>query len=548
MEPVRRGWRWDVAWMLCCVSVSSIWCITAAKQLGATADEAPYLRMGLERWRTGSHGPLMAVGTMPLAIDVQTFPLYLAERWRGTPHELDSDLPKVLPKLLPWARAGTLLFWWALLVYGWLIGRRLAGRWGGRLAVALLACEPNLLAHACLATTDIAVSACTLALTYHFFAGRERGWLLRVGVPAVCFGALLLAKASAVVFGPICLAVVGLAWVANRSLTVQRPLRSLALDVPQVLAIGFVLALFYIGSDWRPSEMVPSQTAQKLPPGLKRDALEAYGRLPIFCNLTEGILFQVFQNTTGTPAYLFGEVHPKPGVWYYFPVALSMKLPVPLLVLPVLVVIVRPRALANWAFLLAVVLLALSVTYRVQNGIRLVLPLVALWAVGLAVVVVRAREAVEGVSRWLVSAAVIVAGSWMAASTATAWPDGLRYFNEFWRGQPGYQYLNDSNYDWGQGLKPLDRWHRKNGRPPMKVWTFGNDPAFRLMPVEHCQLDALNLAAPQDHLPVVRGHYLAASALLVYGYWDTSAVRFLRQRQPVAQAGTYLIYDFTQVP
>jgi hypothetical protein len=34
----------------------------------------------------------------------------------------------------------------------------------------------------------------------------------------------------------------------------------------------------------------------------------------------------------------------------------------------------------------------------------------------------------------------------------------------------------------------------------------------------------------------------------VYGYWDTSAVQFLRARRPVAQASTYLIYDFRDVP
>jgi hypothetical protein len=82
----------------------------------------------------------------------------------------------------------------------------------------------------------------------------------------------------------------------------------------------------------------------------------------------------------------------------------------------------------------------------------------------------------------------------------------------------------------------------------MKVWTFGNDPAFMIMPVQQCQLDALKLAAPDDCLEVVRGHYFAASALLLYGYWDTPGVQFLRSHRPVAQVSTYLIYDFTHLP
>src|SRR5204863_2814462 len=83
----------------------------------------------------------------------------------------------------------------------------LAGPWGGRLAVALVACEPNMLAHASLATTDIAVTACLMALLYHFRTGREAGWVRRRAVPAVWFGLAILAKASALVYGPLCLIV-----------------------------------------------------------------------------------------------------------------------------------------------------------------------------------------------------------------------------------------------------------------------------------------------------------------------------------------------------
>src|SRR5262249_37340281 len=104
-----------------------------------------------------------------------------------------------------WARAVNLLFWGLLLTYGWLAGRQLAGPWGARLAVAFLACEPSLLAHASLATTDIAVTACLLALVYHFRTGPDRCWVRRAGVPTLWFGASVLAKASGLVFGLLCL-------------------------------------------------------------------------------------------------------------------------------------------------------------------------------------------------------------------------------------------------------------------------------------------------------------------------------------------------------
>src|SRR5262249_6910611 len=209
------------------------------------ADESGYVRAGLERWRTGSYATFMAWGTMPLPADVQTLPLYLRERQKGVLYNSDDQMDHLLPR----ARAATLLFWWVLLGYGWLTGRLLAGPWGGRLAVALLACEPTLLAHAGLATTDLALAACLMGLTYHFRVGRESRWPLRVGVPALGFAIALLAKASALVFGPIVLTVVELERLVRREKNEEQgrkslrgrlaPLGRFARDLTQVLLVGF---------------------------------------------------------------------------------------------------------------------------------------------------------------------------------------------------------------------------------------------------------------------------------------------------------------------
>src|SRR5437763_695587 len=91
---------------------------------------------------------------------------------------------------------------------------------------------------------------------------------------------------------------------------------------------------------------------------------------------------------------------PRPRAWSS--AGFTTKLGLPVLLLPLLLAVLRPRALANWAVLAAAVLLAFSVTYRVQIGIRFVLPLVALAAVGLAaaaVQAVRASAAEAGVRR-----------------------------------------------------------------------------------------------------------------------------------------------------
>src|SRR5262249_53617902 len=276
-------------------------------------DEPAYVRCGLERWRTGSYAAFMSMGTMPLAADVQILPLYLRERAKGVPYNPDD-----LDHLLPRARAATLLFWWLLLGYGWLAGRRLAGPWGGRLAVALLACEPTLLAHAALATTDIPLAACLLALTYHFRIGRESRWPLRVGVPALWFALALLAKASALVFGPFLLMVIEVERLLRRETsdgqgrkTLQGRLALLwppVRDLWQILLLGFVLALLYCGSDGRPTTSLNGFLGS-MADGPKRRFLTWFVSLPIFSNAAEGILWQILHNACGSAAYLLGKTH-----------------------------------------------------------------------------------------------------------------------------------------------------------------------------------------------------------------------------------------------
>jgi len=540
-DATYADWLWLLAWAL----ASSAWCITAAARLGATFDEPVYLARGLDLWRTGSHGGLIKLGTMPLPIDVCTLPLGLWERWRGVQLDAAADVVRALP----WARAGTLVFWWVLLVYGWGAGRQLAGRWGGRLAVAWLACEPNLLAHASLATTDLALAACLLALLYHFRTAREAASSARFGAPLFWGVATILSKASGVFYAPLCLLAVELERVGLRDALRQRA--ALRRDIGRLLGWALLVVFLYCGSDWR-TEPSFVEWAQHLPDSVTGDLMRPIAEhLRIFPNAGEALVRQIRHGIRGHGygAYLLGTV--RPTFWYYFPVALGIKLTLPLLAMPLLLLLLAPRALVNWANAAAAALLAFSLTSRVQIGIRFVLPLIALAVVGLAASLVQAQQ--RATAAWMRRLGVMAAAGsivWSTTAAVHAWPDALRYTNELCGGsERGYRCLSDSNYDWGQGLPELGQWQQAHAAAPLDVWYFGSDPRLTALPMRLVRLHALPIAGAADVLEQVRGRYLAVSTTLLYGTLMSPAHRiaaeFLRARAPIARTTTFFIYDFT---
>ncbi|HEY7314622.1 MAG TPA: glycosyltransferase family 39 protein [Gemmataceae bacterium] len=543
--------------MLFWIAASSVWCVSASTRLGATFDEPTYITLGLESWRTGSSKSLLDLGTMPLPPHVQTLPLHLWERWRGEQFDIARDLHRMLPA----ARLGTLLFWWILLLYGWRAGRQLAGPWGGRLAIVFLACEPNLLAHAGLATTDVAVSACLLALLYHFRVGRGEPWHRRVLVPAAWFALAVLTKASGLVFGVIGLCMVevqyqsqtisesGL-WRRFRAMSAALFARPFRRDLASICTLGLIAVFCYCGSDWLPS---PSfvKWAHQLPEGQVRSAMVWFAEhLCIFSNAGMALVRQFRHNVQGHGVFLLDQVERR-AIWYYFPLALSIKSPLPLLVAPLMLAGICRRALWNWAFAAALALLGFSLVCRVQTGIRLMLPLIALAVVGLAAALVIARERLAQ-TRWrpVLTASCVLSGAWLFAASLIVWPEGLCYTNELWGGTAnGYRCLSDSNYDWGQGLKELTAWQQEHQVDDLHVLYYGTDSTLKHLPMKPLKVGALDLGP--DDLPMsVQGGTLAVGTSIVYGSVSETfpdlriLARSLRRLTPVDRTPTFLIYRF----
>jgi hypothetical protein len=566
----RSQWRalvGDWLWFLVCAGLSTWWCVSAAAELGATFDEPTDLNLGLEFWRTGSHYPLLKMGAMPLPMDLASLPAYLWERSHGTHLDFQQGAPYTALFI---ARLALLPFWWLLLLYARLVGRSLAGPWAGRLAVALLAAEPTVLAHAALATKDMAISACMLAFVYHFRAGRTGPWRSRIGWPAFWYAAALLSKASAIVFAPLCMLAIEIERLARAGALTLPPaeasgqprwrlwlallwqqLLPLRRDAVRALGLGTIVVFVYCGSDFQPQASC-LRWAHSLPEGSFASAMVwTFEHLRLFSNAGEGICRQISHNIRGHGAYLLGRAD-SVALWYYFPVALTIKLSPLLLFLPLALALVRPRVLGNWACVAAGTLLLYSFQCRVQIGVRLMLPLVAIGVAGLAAAYVTAwRELGPSLKKGLMTAGLVVGLGWSAASAVSVWPHGLCYVNELYGGtREGYRCVSDSNYDWGQGLKDLARWQQHQGLGRIDVWYFGTDPAITTMPVRRMYFQELALQTPHAVESALRGRRLAVSFTLVYGSFPelTPICDYLRRCVPVDRTPTFLIYDFTHPP
>jgi hypothetical protein len=556
LHPDRPRSR-DLLWLVVALGLSSTWCHTAAARIGATFDEPVYLQRGLEGWRTGSHRGLLKLGTMPLPADVQTLPLFLIERATSRPWNLDVDFPQALVI----ARTTTLLFWSLLLVYGWRAGRMIAGPWGGNLAVTILACEPNLLAHASLATTDIAITACLMAFLVHYRAGREAGLARRILIPGIWFGIALTAKASTLVFAPLCMFAVELErrFLSKETEALPSPTRVAAKqavwifvrDSWQIGMLGLLMTFVYCGCDWQ-TEPSFVAWANGLPEGAGKSVMTWLAdHLRIFSNAGEGLARQIKHNLRGHGVYLLGESSDH-ALWYYFPVVFTIKLAVPLLVAVTAIVLLRPRSLRNWATAAAGILLIFSFNFRVQLGIRLVLPCVALLAVGFGSAMANVLSEISAARlRNIVRVAFAASIAWMAFDSVAVWPDGLRFINEFWRGRrPAYEIVSDSNYDWGQGLPNLAKWQSDRGISDLDVWYFGTDPQFNHLHLHDLPLHVMPIQSVDDARSAVAGRLVAVGTSVLYGYGLTEnhrqAAEYLRTCRPIGRTNTFLIFDFRE--
>jgi len=453
--------------------------ITSIPRLSITSDEDLHVVSGYSILRTGD---LRLIEEHPALIKLwMSWPLLLSSKlpnpqeipgwaqgnlkgmaqsktWQSSP--IDSWLiPSRIP--IPWLALllGTFLFRWAS---DWF------GRPAGLFALALLTFDPNILAHATVATIDLGVTCFIFIAMYGLQRLFHRPSRMNLAAAGIALGLALASKVSALILLPISLGL-----MLTRGLRRWRKIP--VMQVLVYLGVAFLtlwaIHRFEFGM---PPEFSLSMPAMGLGRPLAEGSTTISVKLPFPVPIPSYLIpFSIVGRhvAKGSLSYLLGETY-RGGRWYYFPVVFALKTPLPTLILIAMAIgTALRRSLRRWREL---VLMSFPVSYfatslfsSVNLGYRHLLPILPFLYLFVAQLVSpvqrdcdpqtgERQSAKRTLSRCLIILALDLLLLWQAIGTLITWPFYLTFFNEIAGGsRNGYRYLADSNVDWGQGLKAL---------------------------------------------------------------------------------------------
>jgi len=418
--------------------------------------------------------------------------------------------------ILFWSRIPITLIAVVLGIVLFLWTRELAGTLAGLFAVTLYAFDPNIIAHNHYVTTDIGIAAFLFFAFYFFVRFLKNPSFKNVLIAGIFLGLAELAKFSAVLLFPIFGLFAVLYGLSKRKPTDDArsvfafKLRSVFEYVLKyagsvIICFGLIWILYFMNTLNMPGEKLSENALAAFPHTtavgkFAIDFVTAPSQSPLLKPFSEYFLgvFMVFGRVTGGNTYYFlGQVSNQASPWY-FPIVFLLKETLPFLIILLLTslyalsrigkTLIREKGAAfpflvrldsrldsaKWAAKLArsfqnntTTYLALffilfysyvSITGNLNIGLRHLFPILPFLYMLTAKVSFDffRRHENDKVTRQIL--ACILGGLTLSivAIPILAYPSYLSYFNAAAGGHlNGYQYVTDSNYDWGQDLKHL---------------------------------------------------------------------------------------------
>ena len=418
-----------------------------------TYDEPAHIARGMEWLDKGQYTYFLE--HPPLApVMVAMLPYFFGARSTGHPSRF-AEGNAILHtngtylRNLTLARLGILPFFVLCALTVWLWTKRDFGWQTALLSTGLFTTLPSILAHSGIATTDMAFTATFLLGLFAFRLWLEHPTIQRSILLGITIALSMLAKFSALVFLPLaagCIVLVCWYKIRNSTGFLGYPVRRWLAGI----AIGVLTGFFVIWGGYR-----FSVGPVKALPGFLSDL-----QLPAR-EFIRGIQTVMQHNDEGHLSYLLGDVEQN-GWWYYFPVVIAVKTPLPFLGLVFIGLVATIKHIRTRRddvqmlvpALVSLVVLGVAMTSNINIGQRHILPIYPLLAMtaGYGTFYLWTSIGHKQLGRFAAIALLI----WYLASTIAAHPDYLAYFNEL-AGDHPENIVVDSNLDWGQDILRLSR-------------------------------------------------------------------------------------------
>ncbi len=435
-------------------------------------------------------------------------------------------------RVMFWARLPMILLSTGLVFVMFVLGRAMSGNAGGVGAAFLYSFDPNIIAHSYLVTTDAGLAVFTMLFLLALWSYLQRPGLKRMVFCGLALGGALGSKYTGVILLPVSAVLLAAAamWQPKSAARPgeaaawwrsSRPIRY-GLAWAGMCAAA-ILTLEYI-------YLVPSSLLRQYVDGM---------------HMLDSADFHWF--------FMMGELAHR--FYSYFVVAYLLKEPIAAMAAAVIGVSVWPwkekTARLAGIFLLvpAAAILAAYTLFAKDLGVRYIIPSITCLHVfgGAGIMYMLGSRSRRS------KALGIFLCAWLVTAAAGIYPDHLAYFNEgaCWFDKPswigldggsrcGETWLDETNIDWGQGLKELKSWldHNAPGQR-IRLAYYGT-----FLP-EYYGIDSVPIGADEllrgtsPGLYAVSANYVASLALRENrhdGQW-------LQQKEPVAIVG-HAIYVF----
>jgi len=362
------------------------------------------------------------------------------------------------------------------------------GKTGALISLTLFSLSPTLLANSQLANSDMSVALFFLLTSYFFWIMLKRFTLIKLTGFAISFALLLLSKMSAFIIFPILL-IIALAYflikkkwgihIWNR----RFPVSKCRIKIGILLSVFLFTSLFSFSAIWAVYglrfSMLPDQQGREGLNTLWEKALQKNGfpqktiRVARkYKILPEAYLYgmaYVLRHLDLRHAFIDGK-YGKKGWYSFFPLCFIYKTPLSVVLLVIIgfsgsfLIFAEKNKKRKYLLLLKLslpvailtVYLSVAVISKLNIGHRHLLPIympMFLIAGGSAILVRRARR-----FKWLIVILLFI----LLSDNILIYPDYISYFSSVAGGPSnGYRHLVDSSLDWGQDLKELKLWLKK---------------------------------------------------------------------------------------